>query len=208
MGRDEGDRDAESQSEGGGEDEEESAAHEARSAPGADHPVCLPLRASPTRPYNRRSGGRQLRSARGVAPRARPARPGGRARGAMSSRLAPALLVGALLVATSAALVVTEQLKLTRSPIVGPIVAKVFSPTCDCPTAAAEIRFRLRKPGSRQRRDRRLGRERRPRARARPSARAGASRHSSGTGGTTPEPWSRRGPPGRGCASTGNAGPS
>jgi len=64
----------------------------------------------------------------------------------MSSRLAPALLVAALLVATSAAFVVTEKLKLTRSPIVGPIVAKVFSPTCDCPTAAADIRFRLRTP--------------------------------------------------------------
>ena len=64
----------------------------------------------------------------------------------MSSRLAPALLVAALLAATSAAFVVTEKLKLTRSPIVGPIVAKVFSPTCDCPTAAADIRFRLRNP--------------------------------------------------------------
>jgi len=64
----------------------------------------------------------------------------------MSSRLAPALLVTALLTATSAAFVVTEKLKLTRSPIVRPVVAKVFSPTCDCPTATAEIRFRLRRP--------------------------------------------------------------
>jgi len=64
----------------------------------------------------------------------------------MRSRLAPAALVAALLVATSAAFVVTEKLKLTRSPIVGPTVAKVFSPTCDCDTATAEIRFRLRKP--------------------------------------------------------------
>jgi FlgD Ig-like domain len=62
------------------------------------------------------------------------------------ARLAPALLVAALLVATSAAFVVTEKLKLTRSPIVGPTVAKVFSPTCDCPTSTAEIRFRLRTP--------------------------------------------------------------
>jgi hypothetical protein len=62
------------------------------------------------------------------------------------ARLAPALLVAALLVATSAAFVVTEKLKLTRSPIVGPTVAKVFSPTCDCPTSTAEIRFRLRNP--------------------------------------------------------------
>ena len=60
-------------------------------------------------------------------------------------RLAPAVLVAALLVATSAAFVVTEKLKLTRNPIVGPTVAKVFSPTCDCDTSSAEIRFRLRK---------------------------------------------------------------
>jgi FlgD Ig-like domain len=62
----------------------------------------------------------------------------------MRDRLAPALLVAALLVATSAAFVVTEKLKLTRNPIVGPTVDKVFSPVCDCDTAAAEIRFRLR----------------------------------------------------------------
>lgn len=47
--------------------------------------------------------------------------------------------------ATSAAFVVTEKLKLTRSPIIGPTVAKVFSPTCDCDTSSAEIRFRLRR---------------------------------------------------------------
>ena len=64
---------------------------------------------------------------------------------AMRSRLAPAVLVAALLVATSVAFVVTEKLKLTRSPIIGPTVAKVFSPTCDCETSSAEIRFRLRK---------------------------------------------------------------
>ena len=64
----------------------------------------------------------------------------------MRARLAPAALVAALLVATSAAFVVTEKLKLTRSPIIGPTVAKVFSPVCDCDTSAAEIRFRLRKP--------------------------------------------------------------
>lgn len=64
----------------------------------------------------------------------------------MRARLAPAVLVAALLVATSAAFVVTEKLKLTRSPIVGPTVAKVFSPTCDCVTSTAEIRFRLRTP--------------------------------------------------------------
>ena len=81
------------------------------------------------------------------APRPRRARlrPGRRVRGAMKERLAPAVLVAALLVATSAAFVVTEKLKLTRNPIVGPTVAKVFSPTCDCDTSSAEIRFRLRK---------------------------------------------------------------
>lgn len=64
----------------------------------------------------------------------------------MRTRIAPAALVAALLVATSAAFVVTEKLKLTRSPIVGPTVAKVFSPICDCATSTAEIRFRLRTP--------------------------------------------------------------
>jgi hypothetical protein len=60
--------------------------------------------------------------------------------------LAPAVLVAALLVATSAAFVVTEKLKLTRNPIVGPQVDKVFSPVCDCGTDTAEITFRLRRP--------------------------------------------------------------
>lgn len=64
----------------------------------------------------------------------------------MSRRIVPAALVAALLVATSAAFVVTEKLKLTRNPIVGPIVDKVFSPVCECPTASAVIRFRLREP--------------------------------------------------------------
>ena len=63
----------------------------------------------------------------------------------MSTRLAPVALVAALLVATSAAFVVTEKLKLTRNPIVGPRVDKLCSPTCDCATDAAEIEFRLRK---------------------------------------------------------------
>jgi hypothetical protein len=64
----------------------------------------------------------------------------------VTSRAAPAALVAALLAATSAAFVVTEKLKLTRSPIIAPTVAKVFSPVCDCPTDTAEIRFRLRAP--------------------------------------------------------------
>ena len=62
----------------------------------------------------------------------------------MTSRLAPAVLVAALLVATSAAFVVTEKLKLTRNPIMGPTVDKIFSPVCDCATSSAEITFRLR----------------------------------------------------------------
>jgi hypothetical protein len=63
----------------------------------------------------------------------------------MTSRLAPYALVAALLVATSSAFVVTEKLKLTRNPIIGPRVDKVFSPTCDCTTGAASITFRLRR---------------------------------------------------------------
>ena len=62
------------------------------------------------------------------------------------ARLAPAALVAALLVATSAAFVVTEKLKLTRNPIVGPRVDKIFSPVCDCATDTASITFRLRRP--------------------------------------------------------------
>ena len=63
----------------------------------------------------------------------------------MGARLAPAALVAALLVATSTAFVVTEKLKLTRNPIVGPRVDKLFSPDCDCETNTASIAFRLRK---------------------------------------------------------------
>ena len=62
------------------------------------------------------------------------------------ARFAPAALVAALLVATSAAFVVTEKLKLTRNPIVGPRVDKIFSPVCDCATDTASITFRLRRP--------------------------------------------------------------
>jgi hypothetical protein len=56
------------------------------------------------------------------------------------------VLVAALLVATSTAFVVTEKLKLTRNPIVGPRVDKLFSPLCDCETDTASISFRLRRP--------------------------------------------------------------
>jgi hypothetical protein len=65
----------------------------------------------------------------------------------VARRVAPAALVAALLVATSAAFVVTEKLKLTRNPIVGPRVEnKIFSPVCDCATDTASITFRLRNP--------------------------------------------------------------
>jgi hypothetical protein len=64
----------------------------------------------------------------------------------MRARLAPAVLVAALLVATSVAFAVTEKLKLTRNPIVAPVVDKRLAPTCDCATAAASIRFGLRQP--------------------------------------------------------------
>lgn len=51
-----------------------------------------------------------------------------------------------MLVATSAAFVVTEKLKLTLNPIRGPQVDKIFSPVCDCTTSTASITFRLREP--------------------------------------------------------------
>ena len=55
------------------------------------------------------------------------------------------MLVTALLVATVGAFVYTEKLKLTRSPIAGTLVDKVFSPVCDCDTDTARITFRLRR---------------------------------------------------------------
>ena len=60
-----------------------------------------------------------------------------------------------LLVATAAAFAITEHLKLIKSPIYGVVVSTgestgrrplpaTFSPVCNCPTAAARIRIRLR----------------------------------------------------------------
>jgi FlgD Ig-like domain len=63
----------------------------------------------------------------------------------VATRYAPAALVAALLVATTGAFAYAESLKLTRSPIVGTRVTKVFSPVCDCSTDVAVIDFRLRK---------------------------------------------------------------
>jgi hypothetical protein len=73
------------------------------------------------------------------------------------ARKASAALVAALLVATAVAFVVTEDLKLTPSPISGtrvcagpdasrPCTDKVFSPVCECNTDRATISFRLRQP--------------------------------------------------------------
>jgi hypothetical protein len=66
-------------------------------------------------------------------------------RTASGLRLAPLLLVLALLAATAAAFGVTEQLKLEPSPVRSTQVDKVFSPLCACPQRVAHIRFRLRK---------------------------------------------------------------
>ncbi|HXG75708.1 MAG TPA: hypothetical protein VNJ53_03980 [Gaiellaceae bacterium] len=55
------------------------------------------------------------------------------------------LVVLALLAATATAFVVTERLKLERSPITGTRVDRVFSPVCECPRDVAVISFRLRK---------------------------------------------------------------
>ncbi len=55
------------------------------------------------------------------------------------------VLLLVLLGATTVAFAVTEGLKLEPSPVSSVFVDKVFSPTCDCGTDQAAIRFRLRK---------------------------------------------------------------
>lgn len=61
-------------------------------------------------------------------------------------RLASALLVVGLLVATAAAFAVTERLKLVRSPILETRLDRgVFSPVCACESDTVEIGFRLRR---------------------------------------------------------------
>jgi hypothetical protein len=69
------------------------------------------------------------------------------------SRLGSPLLVVVLLCATALAFIVTERLKLERSPITHTLVTKVFSPRstlklkrCHCIVRRAGIAFRLRKP--------------------------------------------------------------
>jgi hypothetical protein len=51
----------------------------------------------------------------------------------------------ALLAATAAAFLVTERLKLERSPVQGTRVTAAFSPVCDCATNEATVRFGLRR---------------------------------------------------------------
>lgn len=51
-----------------------------------------------------------------------------------------------LLVATAAAFVIAEHLKLIKSPLYGTIVSKYVAPGCDCPNRVATVRFRLRHP--------------------------------------------------------------
>jgi hypothetical protein len=60
--------------------------------------------------------------------------------------LIPATLVG-LLIATAAAFAITERLKLTKSALMpGTKVSKVFSPSCGCARANANIKVVLRRP--------------------------------------------------------------
>lgn len=64
----------------------------------------------------------------------------------MLTRWGPPAVVLALVVATATAFVVTERLKLERSPVQGTLVTPAFSPDCDCETPDARIDFRLRRP--------------------------------------------------------------
>ena len=52
-----------------------------------------------------------------------------------------------LLVATAAAFAITEHLKLEKSPVAIGKISSVLSPVCDCPTAKATVRFKLRRTG-------------------------------------------------------------
>jgi flagellar hook capping protein FlgD len=63
-------------------------------------------------------------------------------------RLLVPLLVWALLVATTAAFVVTEALKLERPPVGNMGAPRAFSPTCSCPKQTARLSFRLRRADS------------------------------------------------------------
>jgi hypothetical protein len=63
---------------------------------------------------------------------------------ALQRLLTTVTLVG-LLIATASAFAITERLKLTKSPITGTRVSKVFSPTCSCARGRANVRIRLRR---------------------------------------------------------------
>ena len=63
----------------------------------------------------------------------------------MQRVLSTVTLLG-LLVATAAAFVITEHLKLIKSPISGARVTKAFSPVCGCAESRASIRLKLRHP--------------------------------------------------------------
>lgn len=56
-------------------------------------------------------------------------------------------MISVILVATGAAFVITEKLKLTPAAIFGTRVSKNFSPVCACATDNAAIGFRLRRGG-------------------------------------------------------------
>ncbi len=61
----------------------------------------------------------------------------------MQRALSTVVLLG-LLLASAAAFVITEHLKLVKSPIYKTYVTTVFSPVCGCATNHADIRFRSR----------------------------------------------------------------
>jgi hypothetical protein len=61
------------------------------------------------------------------------------------ARFFPLALVLALLVATTAAFIVSEGLKLEASPITRTQVTKTFAPECDCAKHEAKIAFTLRR---------------------------------------------------------------
>ncbi|HEY2353667.1 MAG TPA: hypothetical protein VGH79_02045 [Gaiellaceae bacterium] len=63
-------------------------------------------------------------------------------------RVLTTVVILGLLLASAAAFAITEHLKLIKSPIYDPQVAKVFSPVCHCPTDKASISFKLRHPDS------------------------------------------------------------
>jgi hypothetical protein len=61
------------------------------------------------------------------------------------ARVLSTVFLVALLAATAGAFALTEGAKLEKSPLYQTRIDKVFSPMCNCKTAAARIDFRLRK---------------------------------------------------------------